>query len=59
MTNLYQTAYDLINHYIFGNTAVLGEYPDLICVLGGTAFCAIAVALPFVVVKKVIELIAR
>lgn len=59
MTNLYQTAFDLINDYIFGSAAASGSYEELICVLGGTALCAFAVALPFVVVNKVVSLICR
>lgn len=59
MTNIYQTAYDLINQYVFGNTVTVGEFPDLMCVLGATAMCAFAVAIPFIVVKKVIDLLSR
>lgn len=59
MTNIYQTAYDLINQYVFGNTAVIGEFPDLMCVLGATAMCAFTVAVPFIVIKKGIDLICR
>lgn len=59
MTNIYQTAYDLLNQYIFGNTAVAGEFPDLMCVIGGVAMCGFVVALPFCIVKKVINIITR
>lgn len=59
MINLYQTAYDLINDYIFGSSAVSGSYEELICVLGGTALCAFAVALPFVIINKVLTFSSR
>lgn len=59
MTNIYQTAYDLINQYVYGNTVVAGEFPDLMCVLGATAMCAFTVAVPFIVVKKVIDVLSR
>lgn len=55
MYNMYQTAYDLINQYIFGNTAVVGNYMDLMCVVGATACCAFLVTIPFVVVKWVMK----
>lgn len=55
MTNIYQTAYDLINQYIFGNLATIGTYQDLMCVIGATSACAFMVALPFVVVKWVLR----
>lgn len=58
MTNLYQTAYDLINQYIFGNTATFGTYADLMCTIGGTACCAFLVTIPFLVMKWVIRSIS-
>lgn len=59
MTNIYQTAYELFNTYIFGGTATLGSYPDLMCVIGATASCAFLVYLPFLVVKWVTRAIAN
>lgn len=55
MTNLYQTAYDLINDYIFGGTALAGSYNELMCVIGATASCAFLVAMPILVVKWVLK----
>lgn len=57
MTNIYQTAYDLLNNYIFGGTVVADTYPDLLCIAGSVACCAFLVTLPFLVVKWTIRAI--
>ena len=55
MYNVYQTFYDLLNQYIFGNTVATGTYQDLICVICSTVACLVVVALPFIVVWRIIR----
>lgn len=57
MTNIYQALYDLLNQYVFGNSVVVGTYPDLLCTLISGTACVFLVALPFLVVWKIIKLI--
>ncbi len=55
MTNIYQQFYDLLNNYIFGSTVVPNTYEDLICIIISTVACLLLVALPFVIVWRVIR----
>lgn len=55
MTNIYQQFYTLLNDYIFGSTVVAGTYEDLVCITVSTISCLILVALPFIVVWRIIR----
>lgn len=57
--NLFQSLYDLINTYIFGGLATDGNYYDLVCIIASTFFNVMLVALPFLVIWKVIRIIFR
>ena len=55
MTNIYQQFYNLLNDYIFGSTVVAGTYEDLVCIIVSTIGCLVLVALPFIVVWRIIR----
>lgn len=55
MTNIFQQFYNLLNDYIFGSTVVVGTYEDLVCIIVSTIGCLFLVALPFVVVWRIIR----
>ncbi len=54
---IYQTCYDLLNTYVFGNTVVQGSHADLVCVFLSTIACIAVIAVPFVVVWRAITFI--
>lgn len=56
--NIYQSLYDVINTYIYGGGLVAGSYEELVCVLMSTIGVIALVSIPFVIVKKVIDLFA-
>lgn len=53
--SIYQNLYDLISTYIYGGT--LTTDAELVCTLVSTAGCLFLVALPFLVVLKVLRII--
>ena len=55
MVNIYQQFYSLLNNYIFGGTVVVNTYEDLVCVIVSTIACLLFVALPFVIVWRIIR----
>lgn len=55
MYSIYQTAYELINTYVFGNTAVVGSYEDLLCIICATVASITVVALPLKVVHSMVS----
>ena len=55
--SIYQSIYDLLNQYVFGNTIVVGSHQDLVATLISTAAVIFMVSLPFLVVWRVIKLI--
>ena len=55
MTNIYQQFYDLLNTYFFGGSVVVNTYQDLVCIILSTIACLLLVALPFVIVWRVIR----
>lgn len=57
MSNIYQTLFDLLNTYIFGGTVVGGTYQELVCILVSVIACLFCMALPFLVVKKIIDIL--
>lgn len=55
--NIYQSLYDTLNTYVFGNSIVANSVQDLattLISLGGTIFL---VAIPFLVVWRIIKVI--
>lgn len=55
--SIYQSIYDLINTYVFGNAIVVGTYQDLVTIILSTIACVYLVALPFLVVRKLLSMI--
>lgn len=55
--SIYQSLYNLIELYVFGGNVVEGTHMDLVCVLLSTFGVIFMVALPFIVVYKIIKLI--
>ena len=55
MTNIYQSFYTLLQDYIFGGTVVVGSYEDLVCIMVSTIAALVLVALPFVIVWRIIR----
>ena len=55
--NIYQTFYDLIVNHIFGGSVVVGSHQELVCILVSTIACIFIIAIPFLVVWKVIKII--
>lgn len=52
---IYDTIYDLISTYIFGSVSS-GSYEDLVCIVVSTIFSIFVLALPFLVVYKIIRI---
>ena len=57
MINLYQTCYDLVATYIYGGTVEAGSHMDLVCTMVSTCANLFLVALPFLLVWKVIRML--
>lgn len=55
--NIYQTFYDLLQTYVFGGEILANSIPDLVATLFSTGATLFVVAVPFVVVLKVINFI--
>lgn len=55
--NIYQSIYDTINTYVFGNSIIAGSYQELVTIFFSTTACLFVMALPFVVVYKVIKML--
>lgn len=55
---IYQELYNLIEQYIYGNPEVMTEHMDLVCTFIATAGSLFVVALPFLLVWRVIRMIA-
>lgn len=53
---IYETFYSLLQQYIFG-TIESGSYQELVAILASTIGCLFVVALPFIVVWKIIRMI--
>ena len=56
--DLYNEIYNLIVTNIFGGSVQIGTYPDLISSLFSTMACMFVLAIPFILVWKVIKLVA-
>lgn len=55
MTNIYQALYDLIDTYIYGGSVVADTYQDLVCIILATCGCLFMVALPFVIIWRIVR----
>ena len=55
--NIYQALYDLVNQYVYGNSIVVGSHQDLVAVFIATCGCIFLVALPFLLVYKILKLL--
>lgn len=53
--NIYQTCYDLLNTYVFGGTIEPSSNQELIAILVCTIATLFIIAVPFVIVLKVIR----
>lgn len=54
---IYEEIYNLIQTYCFGSTLQVGSNAELVCMLCATMGTIFVIALPFVIVLKVIKLI--
>ena len=55
---MYFEIYDILNHYIFNDLAAEFAHMDLVLTFFSTAACVFCAALPFVIVWRVIKLLA-
>lgn len=55
---IYQPIYDLVNTYIYGGTVAVGSYQELCCIAVSTIGCLFVMALPFIIVWRIIRIIA-
>ena len=53
---IYQAIYDLINTYVFGSGIVAGSFQELATILISLCACLFIVALPFILVWRIIKL---
>lgn len=52
MTGIYQTTFSLINQYIFGGAVLdVSSYEHMVCVVGATIICVLAVYAPFALAR--------
>lgn len=58
MTSIYQNCFDLIHTYIYGGVELTSDM-SLVATMLATAACVFCFALPFLVVWRVICMIAR
>lgn len=56
---MYQSLYNLISTYIFEGAVELGSHADLVCTLVATFGNIALIALPFVIVYKIITSVIR
>lgn len=54
---IYQTCFELIERYVYGSV-IVGSYQELVCILFSTCACLFVAALPFVLVFRVIRMLA-
>ena len=55
--NIYKDLFDIVKTYIYGGTLVSGSPEELVCTLVSTCAVLFCIALPFVVVLKVVRMI--
>lgn len=56
---MYQSLYDLVQTYVFGGVAELGSNQELVCMLIATFGSVFMVAIPFILVWRLIIAITR
>ncbi len=56
---MYQSFYNLIATHIFEGAVEVGSYADLVCTEAATFFSILLVALPFVVIWKIVSSVIR
>lgn len=56
---MFQNLYDLINQYVFSGAVQADSYVDLVCTLVSTIGVFALVAIPFVVVFKLVNILFR
>lgn len=56
--DLFNEIYNLLVNNIFGGSVQVGTYQDLICSLFSASACLFVLIIPFLVVYKVIKLVA-
>lgn len=56
---MYDSLYDLIQTYVFGGALELGSNQELVCMLIATFGCIFLVAIPFILVWRLIIAITR
>lgn len=55
--SIYENIYQLVNTYIFNGSIVTGSYQDLVTIILSTIACVYLVAFPFLVVRKLLNII--
>lgn len=55
--SIYDSIYDLLNQYIFGGNIIPSSIQDSSCSLVSTALCLFVVAIPFIMVWRLIKLL--
>lgn len=55
--NIYETFYNLLETYVFGNAIAVGSFQELIAILFATSATIFAISIPFIVVFKAIKVI--
>lgn len=55
--NIYQTLYDIINQYVFNNSIVVNSVQDLATTLISLAGTIFVIAIPFILVWRVIKML--
>lgn len=56
--SIYDNIYNLLNQYVFGGNIIPSTVQDSSCSLIATALCIFVVAIPFVLVWRVIKMLA-
>lgn len=52
---MYQSIYDILELYIF-ETVTVGSYQELVCIMLSAIGCIFLVALPFLIVWRIIKI---
>lgn len=55
--SIYNALYSLLNTYVFGGSIEVGSIPDLVATLISTCGVVFIVAIPFIIVAKVISMV--
>lgn len=55
---IYESIYDLLNDFVFGGTIIPSSIQDSACSIVSTALCLFVVSIPFILVWRLIKLLA-